>query len=845
MKACRFALWCSVLFLFFGGQALATAKRTPFQISVEGGFRPAENTRAFEVLLHLRIHEFGVLGRLRTADGRWKMVAHEALPGGQVAPGEHFRLPLRFVAAAGAEAPLTLIIPFDGKTYRVAFDLSPAGLAARRGSGLLRALRADEAKPEPGPARRRAGLAPSDDSLETALAPGEPIFDPEPEPPHYHRITGRVVYGLSNGQILGADSPTVRVYDYDSDGGHDYLGQTSADADGYFDITVEGSASGELSPDFFVRVLASNSRTEVRYFYDAGVYDLDSPVYWNRLGNVAMGSVRAETSAGDQVLHVLTTLTRAWRWVDEDFNHDVRKVKARLLMPDSFYVVDDEEIHLTQAEGWNTSIIAHEWGHHLLYGLFYVSQDYCDPAGHCDLEDNQANPDRCSHCVWCEEDASIAYHEGFSNWLADAFGRMLPGEYGVSPFGPYFDFETIDTCYKDGAIHNPHETEGHFGAFLRDIEDSANDNDPAYPAYGDKTNLTEADIMAIVTQDKPINVYHFLADLYYRYDDSLVYPELWQTAFNNGYSLGPRPDIPYSFNLHVDLGDTQVNGMPASYEYLLGFQRGATLNLEVVTRNSGFETSAASETRVYLSRRSPESLRPSDSKGELLEAYAVPSLAPDQTHVRNLQVPLAADMAHGAWQLIFEADAQDANNEANEADNVVGARLAIRPNYFTLAPPHTEDFANPTLSDDWFVEEDGRVYLDSARAPFGAYQVIMDSRGHDVYYEQNGVGLMLNLESVDQPVLTFRWKHFSEETHSQDGVYVSMNGGASFQKVYSFEPGGKPSGTWMVETIDLAAAVAPLPLSHQTVILFRQYDNYQATTDGIAIGEVSVVDEGL
>ena len=66
----------------------------------------------------------------------------------------------------------------------------------------------------------------------------------------------------------------------------------------------------------------------------------------------------------------------------------------------------------------------------------------------------------------------------------------------------------------------------------------------------------------------------------------------------------------------------------------------------------------------------------------------------------------------------------------------------------------------------------------------GSYHLVMES-GTSNSYAQNEAWLHLDLSGETQVTLSYWWKDFGDENHSQDGIYFSSNGGSSFVKVQS------------------------------------------------------------
>ena len=90
--------------------------------------------------------------------------------------------------------------------------------------------------------------------------------------------------------------------------------------------------------------------------------------------------------------------------------------------------------------------------------------------------------------------------------------------------------------------------------------------------------------------------------------------------------------------------------------------------------------------------------------------------------------------------------------------------------------------------------------------------------------------------------LDFLWKEFSDETHAEDGIFFSDDGGSTFVKVYDLAGSNSPNNVWQSISLDLdqLAAAAGLALTDSFVVKFQQYDNYAITTDGFAFDEIVV-----
>ncbi len=166
--------------------------------------------------------------------------------------------------------------------------------------------------------------------------------------------------------------------------------------------------------------------------------------------------------------------------------------------------------------------------------------------------------------------------------------------------------------------------------------------------------------------------------------------------------------------------------------------------------------------------------------------------------------------------------------------------------YATL--PYTTGFESGALDTYWgtAVTANGRVRVLNTNTPHGgSWHMIMDDATSGGF-SQTEARLRLNLSGQTQVALSFWWKDFGDETHTQDGVYFSNNGGTSYVKVYSLNGGSFSDNTWRLQSLDLDALAAAngLALTSTFVVKIQQYDDYPITTDGFAIDDVSVTVSG-
>ncbi len=188
------------------------------------------------------------------------------------------------------------------------------------------------------------------------------------------------------------------------------------------------------------------------------------------------------------------------------------------------------------------------------------------------------------------------------------------------------------------------------------------------------------------------------------------------------------------------------------------------------------------------------------------------------------------------------ADASNSSiNDVSDADFTIDVPSGGG-NYASL--PYATGFEGG-LDSYWSTQSDnsfGRIQTTSANTPHsGSTHLTMDSNTNG-NFALNEAWLGLDLAGESQVELSFWWKEFGDETHTQDGVYFSDNGGSSFVKVQDLNGASYTNNTWQSFVLDLDALASSngLSLTSTFVVKFQQYDNYAITTDGHAIDDISV-----
>ena len=214
----------------------------------------------------------------------------------------------------------------------------------------------------------------------------------------------------------------------------------------------------------------------------------------------------------------------------------------------------------------------------------------------------------------------------------------------------------------------------------------------------------------------------------------------------------------------------------------------------------------------------------------------------------NTNFDQARDQTIAAVQALYPGDAAKLASVQNAWASVgIGSPAQNPAVYATL--PYSTGFESGSLDQHWNTQSSngfGRIQVSSANGPqAGSFHLTMDSNTNSNFV-QNESWLHLDLSGETQVELSFQWKEFGDETHTQDGVFFSDNGGASFVKVQDLNGQSFTNNTWQSFTLDLdqLASANGLSLSGTFVVKFQQYDNFGITTDGHAYDEISVTGSG-
>lgn len=170
--------------------------------------------------------------------------------------------------------------------------------------------------------------------------------------------------------------------------------------------------------------------------------------------------------------------------------------------------------------------------------------------------------------------------------------------------------------------------------------------------------------------------------------------------------------------------------------------------------------------------------------------------------------------------------------------------------------PYATGFETGTLDANWHTQTSapgGRIRVhqtgvltwstQTAVSHTGTYFLgLDDSLGGTFHTQEAWMGL--NLAGNQNVVLDFWWAEWNDESHPQDGVFFSDNGGSTFTKVLDLPGTNYTDLQWYSFSLNVDSLVAAnnMSLTATFVVKFQQHDNYYFAggNDGFLIDDISV-----
>jgi alpha-tubulin suppressor-like RCC1 family protein len=501
---------------------------------------PAASGEDYSGIIEVAVGRDGVIDAFELSGDGWSIDSVDLAVPVDVRAGDV--VAIRFQGRPDdAESPLRVRLGFEGRVATKSFNLS--------------AKRFEEGA--------RDGLAVRIDDFGQVVASGDGITVPRVDrTPNaglrggsiHLRIVGRIVYRrpdlASPNDILGADQMWFQIMDEDTVS-DEAMASGFTNSDGTFDVSFDWDdcdISGCDEPDIYIRWETDNEIVNVQradlleedysWSTDADPWDDFTGTYLD------FGTLMPADAGQHAAIHISNSIVRAYRHIIEVDGTAVEELDVQWPEDDTgaFYTPDFEEIHISPDREWNEITHGHEYGHHFMNNYAINTEpDYCNNV--CDPDPGEED---CGHCVWCPENVTDAWNEGWPNWLGSVVARGYPARYGLIPWAAandtLYNIEQLRTC--PGQPIDPTTIEGYASALLFDMDDGNNED-----ADGDGMADCDMDVMAgrdaaiftVVRLDQPITIQQFIDAYWARYPQDQQ--DFWSTVRNVStvYTLPPLP----------------------------------------------------------------------------------------------------------------------------------------------------------------------------------------------------------------------------------------------------------------------------------------------------------------
>jgi hypothetical protein len=371
-------------------------------------------------------------------------------------------------------------------------------------------------------------------------------------------VSGRFLYSENLTTSRGASYAHVEVYDDDWGSADDFICSATTDANGNwncsgsagdpFDDTIEVYATVWARNSWFADVRDGEGE---RYAFSTREFDAneagdtvdvgswwppnDWDAAWHILkmfgyGYVTCRDAGGETPPADGHSHYLNA-----RWPDPDADDSSEY---------GGWTIKIEGPGSTDPDGWDESVILHEYGHYLMdhfADLGPPSVDYCHDVGEV--------PPNCGHSLGSHEDPETAYIEGWANYYQSATKR----HWGMADAHIYeetmwswnleMDWRSVEVAADS--------VEGAICGILWDITDQPNDDQDS-DGIGDTIHMVHADIHDIFsfynppgsTKNHPWNIHDFWDGFTGLH--TTVVDEVRRIYWEHGIDKDTAPNAPYS-----------------------------------------------------------------------------------------------------------------------------------------------------------------------------------------------------------------------------------------------------------------------------------------------------------
>ncbi len=489
--------------------------------------QPAVSGVDYTLVVELTVGADGRIDDLQFEGQRWTIQSVDLQVPSAVQAGQVLSVQVR-ARPADADQPLWMRLTFDGRTVTKAFELSAERFAAAARGGRLVQI----------------GGTPRGGGADLPEGGGQ---DP-PEGGEQLHIIGCIEYQRVDGPFLGVDSIRFQLWDDDAPASDELMFEGYTNAQGCFDVTFDWDDCDIIgcdAPDIYLKVIADSDVVHVEAANGMNqIYNWSTEHdYWDDYEDsfLDFGTSTPENPGDAPAMHIFTSIVRSWRYILEVDGTSVTEVEVQWPEAGSgaFYQSVGGEIHISPDRQWNEITHGHEYGHHFLQNYsMNTTPMYCN--GVCD------SPPPCGHCLWCPENVTDAWNEGWPNWLGSRVARGYLDTYGITPWSAAndgrFNMEALGTC--PGQAVNATTTEGYAAALLFDMDDANNedeDGDMTLDCDRDVMSARDANIFEVVQLDQPTTIQQFIDAYWARFP--LEQQDLWSTVRNisTTYTLAALP----------------------------------------------------------------------------------------------------------------------------------------------------------------------------------------------------------------------------------------------------------------------------------------------------------------
>jgi len=164
--------------------------------------------------------------------------------------------------------------------------------------------------------------------------------------------------------------------------------------------------------------------------------------------------------------------------------------------------------------------------------------------------------------------------------------------------------------------------------------------------------------------------------------------------------------------------------------------------------------------------------------------------------------------------------------------------------------PFVEDFEDTLLHTGFCLSygpsDYGRIYMadstDGVVPCNGNISLVMDSKTFGSTID--GLDLLVNLSSCVDKILSFKYGHINEENDPEDGLFLSVDNGATFNKIYNFGFDTLPNSTCHEVKLNLDSIANELGiiLTEKSLLKWQHAGNnsIQSGEDGFYLDDISI-----